>query len=90
MSKVVTPGDDEVCFQCWDAKIRTSPKRKVNYKVCWRSLTFVFTVKIRVGLAAPISLSSSAFSAPGKFLLAIVVTNVMVIGFCGFGEQRNS
>jgi len=32
LSKVVTPGDDEVCFQCWDAKIRTSPKRKVNYK----------------------------------------------------------
>jgi len=29
---VVTPVDDEVCFQCWDAKIRTSPKRKIHYK----------------------------------------------------------
>jgi len=29
---VVTPIDDEVCFQCWDAKIRTSPKRKIHYK----------------------------------------------------------
>lgn len=33
MCKIVTPGDDEVCFQCWDAKIRTSPKRKVHFKV---------------------------------------------------------
>jgi hypothetical protein len=32
LSKVVTPGDDEVCFQCWDAKIRTSPKRKIHFK----------------------------------------------------------
>jgi len=24
----VRPCDDEVCFQCWDGKIRTSPKRK--------------------------------------------------------------
>lgn len=32
MSKVVTPSDDEVCFQCWDAKIRTSPKRKIHFK----------------------------------------------------------
>jgi hypothetical protein len=31
LSKVVTPGD-EVCFQCWDAKIRTSPKRKIHFK----------------------------------------------------------
>jgi len=29
---MVTPGDDEVCFQCWDAKIRTSPKRKMLFK----------------------------------------------------------
>lgn len=28
----VTPADDEVCFQCWDAKIRTSPKRKMHFK----------------------------------------------------------
>jgi len=28
----VTPGADEVCFQCWDAKIRTSPKRKIHFK----------------------------------------------------------
>jgi len=32
LSKIVTPCADEVCFQCWDAKIRTSPKRKVHYK----------------------------------------------------------
>jgi len=32
LSKTVTPGDDEVCFQCWDAKIRTSPKRKIHFK----------------------------------------------------------
>lgn len=32
LGKIVTPGDDEVCFQCWDAKIRTSPKRKVHFK----------------------------------------------------------
>lgn len=32
LNKVVTPGDDEVCFQCWDAKIRTSPKRKIHFK----------------------------------------------------------
>lgn len=25
---VIHPLDDEVCFQCWDGKIRTSPKRK--------------------------------------------------------------
>lgn len=24
----IIPCDDEVCFQCWDGKIRTSPKRK--------------------------------------------------------------
>jgi len=24
----IHPTDDEVCFQCWDGKIRTSPKRK--------------------------------------------------------------
>jgi len=28
----VTPANDEVCFQCWDAKIRTSPKRKIHFK----------------------------------------------------------
>jgi len=32
LGKIVTPWDDEVCFQCWDAKIRTSPKRKVHFK----------------------------------------------------------
>lgn len=32
LQTLVTPGDDEVCFQCWDAKIRTSPKRKVQFK----------------------------------------------------------
>jgi len=32
LSKVVTPCTDEVCFQCWDAKIRTSPKRKIHFK----------------------------------------------------------
>jgi len=32
LSKIVTPGADEVCFQCWDAKIRTSPKRKMHFK----------------------------------------------------------
>jgi len=32
LSKTVTPGADEVCFQCWDAKIRTSPKRKIHFK----------------------------------------------------------
>jgi len=32
LSKTVTPAADEVCFQCWDAKIRTSPKRKLHYK----------------------------------------------------------
>lgn len=30
--KTVTPCADEVCFQCWDAKIRTSPKRKMHFK----------------------------------------------------------
>jgi len=28
LSTPVRPCDDEVCFQCWDGKIRTSPKRK--------------------------------------------------------------
>jgi len=32
LSKTVTPSTDEVCFQCWDAKIRTSPKRKIHFK----------------------------------------------------------
>lgn len=32
LNKPVTPCTDEVCFQCWDAKIRTSPKRKMNFK----------------------------------------------------------
>lgn len=32
LNKVVTPCEDEVCFQCWDAKIRTSPKRKIHFK----------------------------------------------------------
>jgi len=32
LSKTVTPCTDEVCFQCWDAKIRTSPKRKIHFK----------------------------------------------------------
>jgi len=32
LSKTVTPAADEVCFQCWDAKIRTSPKRKIHFK----------------------------------------------------------
>jgi len=32
LSKTVTPLADEVCFQCWDAKIRTSPKRKIHFK----------------------------------------------------------
>jgi len=32
LSKIVTPCADEVCFQCWDAKIRTSPKRKIHCK----------------------------------------------------------
>jgi len=32
LSKIVTPATDEVCFQCWDAKIRTSPKRKMHFK----------------------------------------------------------
>lgn len=26
----IRPYDDEVCFQCWDGKIRTSPKRKLS------------------------------------------------------------
>jgi len=32
LNKDVTPCQDEVCFQCWDAKIRTSPKRKIHFK----------------------------------------------------------
>jgi len=32
LNKDVTPCDHEVCFQCWDAKIRTSPKRKIHFK----------------------------------------------------------
>jgi len=32
LNKIVTPCADEVCFQCWDAKIRTSPKRKIHFK----------------------------------------------------------
>jgi len=32
LNKTVTPCADEVCFQCWDAKIRTSPKRKIHFK----------------------------------------------------------
>jgi len=32
LNKEVTPCADEVCFQCWDAKIRTSPKRKIHFK----------------------------------------------------------
>lgn len=32
LNKTVSPGADEVCFQCWDAKIRTSPKRKIHFK----------------------------------------------------------
>jgi len=29
----VRPYADEVCFQCWDAKIRTSPKRRQTIKI---------------------------------------------------------
>jgi len=46
LNKNVTPHDDEVCFQCWDAKIRTSPKRKIHFKSELPSLGNVETINI--------------------------------------------
>jgi len=53
LCKTVTPSDDEVCFQCWDAKIRTSPKRKIHFKT-----------EISVLHETASSLNSSAEGAP--------------------------